>query len=201
LVTRIDREQRRVELAEAVWRVIVNRGIEYVSIRNVADESEWTRGVIQLYFRDKDDLLYAALDLVEERTAEIGNKTATSTPFGLDTVRALLMMYAQPGEEYRQTYIVLQALATRAVSHEEFGRRYRQMHRGWETATLGMFELLAESGAVRTDMPPVTLADDYYAFAMGLSFKYYVDPESLADGRAERVVDGFVRSIAPLPAG
>jgi AcrR family transcriptional regulator len=201
LPAKVDREQRRMELAEAVWRVILNRGIEYVSIRNVADESDWTRGVIQLYFRDKDDLLYAALDLVEQRTADIGSETATSTPFGLETVRSLLMMYAQPGEVYRQTYIVLQALATRAVSHEEFGRRYRQMHRGWEAATLEMFELLAQSGAVRADMPPVTLADDYYAFAMGLSFKYYVDPESLAGGRAETVIDGFVRSIAPLPAG
>ena len=195
---KVDREQRRVELAEAVWRVIDKRGIEKVSIRNVADESQWTRGVIQLYFRDKDDLLYAALDLVAGQAAGIAARF-TASPLTLDTVRSLLMLYARPDEELRLAFVVLQALATRAVSHREFGRRYRELHAGWRELTRRLFESLAESGEVRDDIAPAALADHYYAYAMGLSFEYYMDPESMGGGRAERMVDSFIHSVAPLP--
>jgi AcrR family transcriptional regulator len=195
---RVDRDQRRVELAEAVWRVIEKRGIEKVSIRNVADESEWTRGVIQLYFRDKADLLDAALDLVAGQTDEIARRFAT-VPYSLETVRQLLMLYARPDEEQRLTFIVLQAMATRAVSHPDFGERYRELHRVWRDRTRDFLGVLAESGCLRDDIPLAGIADHYYATAMGLSFEYYLDPESLSGGRAEAMVDAFVRSIAPLP--
>jgi AcrR family transcriptional regulator len=195
---KVDRDQRRIELAEAVWRVIADRGIEHVSIRNVAAESQWTRGVIQLYFRDKDDLLDAAFDLVAERTAKIAQKVAAGRPYSLETVRALLMLYAQPDEQERSTFIVLQAMATRAVSHEEFGCRYREMHAAWRVRAERLFTLLAESGDVRDDLSPAALAGEYYAFSMGLSFEYYVDPESLGGGKAEAMVDSFIRSISPL---
>jgi AcrR family transcriptional regulator len=194
---KVDREQRRVELAEAVWRVIDKRGIENVSIRNVADESQWTRGVIQLYFRDKDDLLDAALDLVAGQTDEIAARVTAPT-ITLDTVRSLLMLYARPDEERRLAFVVLQALATRAFSHDDFGRRYRELHVDWQERTRRLFLTLAASGEVRDDIPPADLADHYYAFAMGLSFEYYVDPESMGRGRAERMVDSFIRSVAPL---
>jgi AcrR family transcriptional regulator len=195
---KVDREQRRVELAEAVWRVIDKRGIENVSIRNVADESQWTRGVIQLYFRDKDDLLDAALDLVAGQTGEISSRV-TASPLTLDTVRSLLMLYARPDEALRIAFVVLQALATRAVSHDEFGRRYRELHAGWRELTRRLFDRLAASGEVRDDISPAALADHYYAYAMGLSFEYYMDPGSMGGGRAERMVDSFIRSVAPLP--
>jgi AcrR family transcriptional regulator len=195
---KVDREQRRVELAEAVWRVIDKRGIENVSIRNVADESQWTRGVIQLYFRDKDDLLDAALDLVAGQTDEIALRVTAST-ITLETVRTLLMLYARPDEERRVTFVVLQALATRAVSHDGFGRRYRELHADWQERTRWLFETLAASGEVRDDISPAALADHYYAYAMGLSFEYYMDPESMGGGRAEKMVDSFIRSVAPLP--
>lgn len=195
---KVDRDQRRVQLAEAVWRVIDRRGIENVSIRNVADESQWTRGVIQLYFRDKDDLLDAALDLVAGQTDEIAGRITAPT-LTLDTVRTLLMLYARPDEELRIAFVVLQALATRAVSHDEFGRRYRELHARWRVLTRRLFDRLAESGEVRGDISPAALADHYYAYAMGLSFEYYTDPESMGGGRAEKMVDSFIRSIAPLP--
>jgi AcrR family transcriptional regulator len=182
-----------------VWRVIEKRGIESVSIRNVADESQWTRGVIQLYFRNKADLLDAALELVAGQTDEIARRI-TTRPFTLETVRQLLMLYARPDEEQRLTFIVLQALATRAVSHPDFGRRYRELHGAWRERTRELFRALAASGALRDDIPPADMADHYYAFAMGLSFEFYVDPESMAGGRAETMVDAFVRAIAPLPA-
>ena len=54
---KVDWEERRAELAEAVWRTIAHRGLENTSIRNIAEESGWTRGVLQRYFRDKDELM------------------------------------------------------------------------------------------------------------------------------------------------
>lgn len=76
---KVDRDRRRTELAEAVWRLIADRGIEHASSRNVAAESQWTCGVSQIYFRDKDDLLDAAFDLVVEQTARFEGLAASGS--------------------------------------------------------------------------------------------------------------------------
>ena len=62
---KVDWDERRAALAEAVWRTIQRHGIAHTSIRNIAEESGWTRGVLQLYFRDKDELVVADLNLSE----------------------------------------------------------------------------------------------------------------------------------------
>ena len=63
---KVDWDERRAAVAEAVWRTIQRHGIAHTSIRNIAEESGWTRGVLQLYFRDKDELMLFAFELASD---------------------------------------------------------------------------------------------------------------------------------------
>ena len=63
----VDHEERRGELAEAVWRVILRDGVEGVSVRNVAAEAGWSTGALRHYFGTKEDLLASATQLLDER--------------------------------------------------------------------------------------------------------------------------------------
>jgi AcrR family transcriptional regulator len=54
----VDHEQRREELAAAVWRIASRDGLDAVTIRAVANEAGWSTGALHHYFADKEDLLF-----------------------------------------------------------------------------------------------------------------------------------------------
>jgi len=63
----VARNERRRELAEAVWRVIRRDGLEYASVRNVAREAGLSMGSLRHYFSTQSELLIFALQMVIER--------------------------------------------------------------------------------------------------------------------------------------
>lgn len=63
----IDHEKRRKEIAEATWRVILERGMEGASARNIAKEAGLSLGALRHYFSTQDELLVFAMKLVQEK--------------------------------------------------------------------------------------------------------------------------------------
>jgi TetR/AcrR family transcriptional repressor of bet genes len=64
---KIDHEQRRRLIAEALWRVVVREGLESVSLRHVAAEAGVSMGLVQHYFATKDEMVLFALASMTER--------------------------------------------------------------------------------------------------------------------------------------
>ncbi len=66
----IDREQRKEQLAEALWRVAVERGIAAVSVRTVAEEAGVVVGSLRHVFASRADLLEFSAQLMVRRASE-----------------------------------------------------------------------------------------------------------------------------------
>ncbi|MEL6124504.1 MAG: helix-turn-helix domain-containing protein, partial [Bacteroidota bacterium] len=60
-------KDRRLEVSEAAWRVIVREGLDRTSMRAIAQEMNCTTGVVTHYFRNKEALILFALGQVTER--------------------------------------------------------------------------------------------------------------------------------------
>ncbi|MGA4956539.1 TetR/AcrR family transcriptional regulator [Streptomyces lavendulocolor] len=71
---KVDHEARRLEIAEALWRIASTRGLDGVSLRDVASEADISLGRLQHYFRTKDEMLLFALrhinSLADQRIRE-----------------------------------------------------------------------------------------------------------------------------------
>ncbi|WP_329103993.1 TetR family transcriptional regulator C-terminal domain-containing protein [Micromonospora sp. NBC_01699] len=66
----VDHDQRREELARAVWAVIARAGVEGATVRAVAAEAGWSMGALRYYFATQDGLLRFALEVMLRRTPE-----------------------------------------------------------------------------------------------------------------------------------
>lgn len=89
----IDRDARKAQLAEAVWRVIVDRGIGAVSVRTVAAEAGVAVGSLRHVFPTRTELLEFSAELMVERvTARISALPAGDDPrqAAMDVLRELL---------------------------------------------------------------------------------------------------------------
>ena len=65
-----DHDQRRRQVANALIRVIARERLTAASTRQVAAEARVSAGLVQRYFRTKDELLRFAFDRSYERTLE-----------------------------------------------------------------------------------------------------------------------------------
>ena len=117
---RVDHHERRKLIADALLRVAAERGLEAVSLRHVATEAGVSTGMVQHYFRTKDEMMAFALEVVREnvqaRLAAIGDDLGvSSSPGGL--IRALLVQLL-PLDEPRRTEgrVTLAFLAYAAVN-------------------------------------------------------------------------------------
>ena len=86
----VDHEVRRAEIAEALWRVVAREGIEAATIRAVAAEAGWSRGIVEHYFDSKDALVLYACELALERTLALV-KQRHETLVGREALRAVLL--------------------------------------------------------------------------------------------------------------
>jgi AcrR family transcriptional regulator len=87
---KVDHEARREELVLAAWRVIAARGIDEVTIREIARESGYSSGVLAHYFKNKDDLLAHALRLSHTRIRKRYD-AEVETPVAADALKAVLL--------------------------------------------------------------------------------------------------------------
>ena len=90
---RVDHHVRRTQIADALMRVAADRGLEAVSLRHVAAEAGASSGMVQHYFRTKDEMMTFALKVVsdnaEARLAAAAAKLGES-PSSKMLLRALL---------------------------------------------------------------------------------------------------------------
>ncbi|NYF56738.1 TetR/AcrR family transcriptional regulator [Micromonospora purpureochromogenes] len=82
---RVDHRERRTQIADALMRVAAEHGLEAVSLRHVAAEAGVSAGMVQHYFRTKDEMMAFALSVVREHnearvTAAVTALGATPSP-------------------------------------------------------------------------------------------------------------------------
>lgn len=115
----VDHAARRRTIAEALVRVAATEGLESVSLRHVAAEAGVSAGMVQHYFRTKDEMMAFAMEVVSERigarlAATVGDLGGSPSPVAL--CRALLVELLPLDERRRvEGQVALAFLAHRSV--------------------------------------------------------------------------------------
>ena len=127
----VDHEQRRAELAAAVWRLASREGLEAVTVRRVAEEAGWSTGAVVHYFSDKEELLLFAFSTVADRVRTRLAEAAERAAEPMDLVRAWLVE-ALPLDPDKQAEVrVWFAFLGLALTRPAFARAQRLTYRAW----------------------------------------------------------------------
>lgn len=86
----VDHDERRRDLARAVWGLMREEGLEAVTIRAVADRSGWSSGAVRHYLPSREAILtFAAEQLRSEFEQHLRNRPVTGD--SVADFRSLLM--------------------------------------------------------------------------------------------------------------
>ncbi|MGI5273092.1 TetR/AcrR family transcriptional regulator [Nonomuraea sp. CA-218870] len=124
---KVDHDERRRHIAEAVLRIAGRDGLDAATLRDVAAEAGMSLGAVQYYMRSKDEMLqYVVAYLGEHVTARI----MAGVEAGPATVRGFLMSMATemlPLDERRKAERRAgQAFGARAGAVPEMARSIRE---------------------------------------------------------------------------
>jgi AcrR family transcriptional regulator len=124
---RVDHEARRLAIADAIFALIGSRGLEAVSLRDVAAQAGVSMGAVQHYFDSKEDMLLFALGHMRDRAlarmqAELA---AIAAPTARETIRAAARAMLPVSKQGAQEAIVAGAFFTIATVNSAYAEPLR----------------------------------------------------------------------------
>jgi AcrR family transcriptional regulator len=189
---RIDPDQRRQEVAQAVWRVVLRGGVEKASVRNVAREAGLSMGSLRHYFATQSDLLRFTLRTVIERIEHrIASLPADPDPRSR-AERTLLELLPLDTERAAENEVWL-AFTARALVDPAL-RPIRD--EGYATLRNGC-RALVTALAPALPAPETEIATDrLHALLDGLAVHMATSPDIVTAARARAVVTAHLDDLA-----
>ncbi|KUL46125.1 TetR family transcriptional regulator [Streptomyces sp. NRRL F-4489] len=155
----VNHQERREEIARALWRVVEERGVTRLSLREVAQEAGMSHGQLQHYFPTRAAMLAFAMDFAAEQTArrvDQGVRKLGDRPQPRDVLRLLLTEMLPLHADARATSRMSAAYVVEALHDEHLRIRARDgMAHGRELVEQLVRQAIAD-GHIRPDRDPVT---------------------------------------------
>jgi AcrR family transcriptional regulator len=109
---RVDHEERRRQIAEALLRTAATRGLHAAGMREVAAEAGVSLRLVQYYFGTKEELLLSAMQQLAAQfagrvMARIKKIKETEDPASPRDVIAAILTEGLPADDERRTFTIL----------------------------------------------------------------------------------------------
>ncbi|GAA1980595.1 TetR/AcrR family transcriptional regulator [Amycolatopsis minnesotensis] len=190
----VDHDARRHRIADAVCDLIADRGIEGVTLRDVAARAEVSMGAVQRAFPTGDLMLGFALDHVIAKTQERGARRidASGSKGSAKTLLTItLQEMALAGAGRRADAAVWLTFAAAAAVREDFAAVLRAHHEKGHELLAWLIGYGQDTGEVRPDLDAADEARAVQTFVDGITQHFalgFVTTES-----AHRLIDDHLR--------
>ncbi|WP_280400234.1 TetR/AcrR family transcriptional regulator [Nocardia carnea] len=193
---RVDHHERRTAIADALLRVAADRGVEAVSLRHVAAEAGVSTGMVQHYFRTKEEMLLFALEAVSERThtrlsSEAADLGRSPTPGAF--VRALLVQQLPFDETRRIEGRVALAFYAYTARHPAIAEKLNEANAQLGTYIADLIRRAQATGEAPTHLDPDLTSSALLALVEGLGVRAAV--EHHPPGDALTVLDAHLQTV------
>jgi AcrR family transcriptional regulator len=183
----VDPDQRRSELAQAVWTVIRRDGLQRASVRNVAREAGLSMGSLRHYFASQSELLCFAMQLVGDRARA---RVAALEP-GADPRRQgeqLLAELVPLDDERRAESEAWLAFTGHALVDPAQRAIHQRIHDQLNGACATAITILADAGLTAEGLDVALEASRLHALLDGLALHAVMRPEQVTPSRITAVI-------------
>jgi TetR/AcrR family transcriptional regulator, transcriptional repressor of bet genes len=191
----VDHEQRREELAAAVWRIASRDGLDAATIRRVAAEAGWSTGALHHYFSDKEDLLLFAFRTVADRVGRRVAVARESAREPIELVRELLAiglpLDTERCDETRVWFAFLGLALTRPALARAQGAAYAQ----WRRLVASALEEAQAAGELDAAIDPRREAASLVALVDGLAVQAMFEPSGPSAERQVEILDARLAEL------
>lgn len=184
---------RRIEIMEAVERLLARGGINAVTMRAVAAEADVSLRLVQYYGSTKDDLLGAVLDRLADKSVERWQARARRQGYGspLEVIKAFYdeaLPTDLASQDFHRLGVSMEALA---ITDPDMGGRAYQRHLsglGDHLSGVLKFSGLSATVARRLALEVMALAHGVGTLAM---------TGQLSEAEAQALIKDYLERLGP----
>ena len=199
---RVDHEERRRQIADALLRTAATRGLHATGMREVAAEAGVSLRLVQYYFGTKEELLLAAMQQLAAQfgaraLARISRLKETQSPVNPRDVIAAILTEALPVDDERRTFTVLWT-AYFALSLTEPALAIAPLVRNSAAVmdvVAAQLRAAQAAGGTPAHLDPDLEAFSLLAMSAGLGHSVLADQSSA--GQAQAVIDYHLHRLFP----
>ncbi|MFB7664454.1 TetR/AcrR family transcriptional regulator [Kitasatospora sp. NPDC056138] len=203
-----DHDARRIEVSEAVWRVLAERGFGGLTLRAVAAEMQATTGLLTHYFPNKRALVAYALDVLERRSEERPRPAAAvaaaaraeapaleTGASALKMLRAVLLDILPLTPESRAGNRIWVGSWDVALADPELAAEHAERYRRSRERIAGLVAAAQRAGALPGDRTAAELAASAQSYVLGLVVQALLAPQEFSPERQTVLLDTYLEAL------
>jgi AcrR family transcriptional regulator len=162
---RVDKfAERREEFAEAAWQTLSELGYARTSLREIAQNSEFTHGVLHYYFRDKVDLILCSVRQYKARCVTRYDQVTAGAQTYEDLITGFLAALAQTMRDEAHMHRLWYDIRSQTLFETAFQADVAELDKSLENMIWRIMCRFAELTGEPQSMPPAVI----YAMIDGL---------------------------------
>ncbi|WP_293065483.1 MULTISPECIES: TetR/AcrR family transcriptional regulator [unclassified Moorena] len=190
----MSQQDRRLEVSEAAWRVIVREGLDRTSMRAIAQELGCTTGVVTHHFRDKQELILFALNQVTQRLQKT-MQTATEHARGVDRLVEMLSAFLPLDTQRQDILKVWVAFLGYAIGREALMAEHQQSAAQLREVIIQELKALQSAKLIRANIEPELEANALLALVNGVSLDSLIQAKRLSPDQQQIVIRRYVNEL------
>jgi len=176
-----DHDLRRSQIAEAAHRLIAHAGLDAATVAAVAREAGFSVGLVQHYFRSKDDLLLFTYRRTTDRQLGRVMRLVTEGEAARRTIAEILLSALEElwplDDRRRAEYRIGRAFHARSLDHPAVAEAAKATAAGLRAQIARAVDNGKRCGEVGLDADAETAALGLWALVNGLADQLYHEPE------------------------
>jgi AcrR family transcriptional regulator len=187
-------EDRRREVTEAVWRVIIREGLDRASMRAIAQELGSSTGVLTHYFRNKDELTLFALEQVFEKVLT-DMQACTKAWQGIERLEQMILSALPLEASNVPGWQVWVAFLGYAIGRERLIQEHQKRYALLQQAIYRELYELQTAKVIRADLDLALEANALIALVDGIGTGLVINPVQFSAKQQRYLVQRHIEAL------
>jgi AcrR family transcriptional regulator len=194
----VDHDERRIELVQALWRVVERDGSAAISIRHVAAEAGLSKSAVSHYFPTRFSMLAAAVDELSRNV--YAKVAALDLDDGrIETACEAIMATIPDSRARRKQSEVWILLVTEGQTDPDIRKLLAELDREVARGVSAFLKQLKRSGLVNPSRDIEFETARLHALIDGISLHTLHSPVGMPPKRIRLIVSEHLRELAAAP--
>ncbi|MEH6591553.1 MAG: TetR family transcriptional regulator C-terminal domain-containing protein [Halioglobus sp.] len=190
----VDHQEQRRQLCATVASVIAEEGLENTTLRTVAAYHGCTKGMVQHYFTDKEELLLGALAYVEDTCEQRMAKPARDES-GLGELQARLIARLALTPDTVDEWQVRIAFTSRAAISPAMRRAFAKRQVEEQQVCVSALQRARKAGELRANLNIRNCYRSLDALVFGLGVEVVMNPDNLTAANQRQILKSAISDL------
>lgn len=193
----VDHEKRRKEVIDIASKLVSERGLHEVSLRDIAREAGSSTMIVSHYFKGKSEMMLHVMRQSLEAHLDRRRSLILAHPDDLLSVIQFLLPYDQARI---QKWKIWMAFLSMSTTDERFAEEWSSYHHGFVNDLHEILQVMVANGIYPAKLDCIAAGERLVCFIVGLATQMIVVKDDWSVAKVEKIISEELAGLATSAA-